>query len=58
MDDITGYLEMASLNLEIASAYLKDAEGEIASVMEDLENCLILITKLRYHCWVAKYGLN
>ena len=58
MHEVTGYLELASLNSEIAAAYLKDAEDGFSTVVDKLEDCLGLITKLRNQPVIAEYGLR
>ena len=47
MDEVSGCLELAALNLEISLAYLKDTEDEFADVVAKLEYCLKLITELK-----------
>ena len=58
MNEITGYLELAALNSEIAVAYLKDAEDEFSTVVEKLEDCLRLITKLRNQPVITEHSLK
>lgn len=58
MDETTGYLELSALNSEIAAAYLKDAEDELATVVEKLEDSLRLVAKLRHHAAIAEDSFN
>ena len=58
MDEVVCYLEMSALNSELAEAYLKDADDELSTLIERLEDCLELVTELRqcelFYCgsWV------
>ena len=55
MREVSGYLELAALNLEISVADLKDTEDEFATVAAKLEYCLELIKELRkYECFSYK----
>ena len=47
MCEVTEYLKLAASNSEIAEAHLKVAEDELHTVVEKLEDCLELMTKLR-----------
>jgi hypothetical protein len=54
MHEVAGYLELSALNSEIAAAYLKDAEDELSTVVDKLEDCLRLITQLRHQSTIAE----
>ena len=58
MNEVTGYLGLASLNSEIAATYLNDAIDEFSTVVDKLEDCLRLITKLRNQPMIAEYSLK
>ncbi|MFC1918152.1 hypothetical protein ACFLXH_05835 [Chloroflexota bacterium] len=47
MDEVMGYSELASLNSELAEAYLKDAENDLFLTIEKLESRLKLMKELR-----------
>jgi hypothetical protein len=47
MREVAGRLELAALNSELATAYLKDAEDELSTVVQRLEKCLALIEELQ-----------
>ena len=47
MHEVIGYLELSTLNSEIAESYLKDAETELSIAVEKLEHCLKLMKQLR-----------
>ena len=49
MDEVSNYLELAGLNLEISLAYLRDTEDEFSTVIRKLEYCLKLIKELRQY---------
>jgi len=63
MHEVTGYLELAALNSELAEANLKDTEEELHTVVKELDNCLELIIRLR-QCkiplcgWECLYNRN
>jgi hypothetical protein len=56
MNGISEYLELSALNSEMASAYLKDAEDECSTAVENLEDSLRLIIKLRHYSTTAEYN--
>ena len=58
MQQIRGYLELSSLNAETASAYLQDAENELAIVIERLEQSLGILNKLRHECTTGECNLD
>ncbi|MFC1914260.1 hypothetical protein ACFLXF_03205 [Chloroflexota bacterium] len=58
MNEVAGHLELSALNSEIAEAYLKDAEDELSTVVDKLEDCLRLITKLRHQSVITEYSFN
>ena len=47
MHEVIGYLELSTLNSEIAESYLKDAETELSIAVKKLEHCLKLMKQLR-----------
>ena len=58
MHDVTGLLELSSLNSEIAAAYLKSTEDEISTVVEKLGDCLRLIRELRNQSTIVEHNLK
>ena len=49
MRNITGCLDLAALNAEIAEAYLKETEDELHAAVGKLESCLESLTELKEH---------
>jgi len=47
MHQITEYLELAALSWKITEDYLQEAEDKLHFALEELEDCLNLITELR-----------
>ena len=58
MREVDGYLELSALNSEIAAAYLKDAEDDLSTAVDKLEDCLRLITKLRHQSTIVEHSFN
>ena len=56
MHRVTGNLELAALNSDLAVAYLDDAAEECSAIVDRLEDCLASVRELRRSIMTAEYG--
>ena len=56
MHRVTGNLELAALNSDLAAAYLDDAVAECSAIVDRLDDCLASVRELKRSIMPAECG--